>query len=145
VVAVSAIGEVSQCTDRCFVSQVVCSFSVLSSRRSRVTTTRQRRRTRPPPGAEGASISITPSGLSPSVVTIAAGQSVTFVNQDTVAHNIASTPVPTYDDCPPINRVGQLAPGQSVQTGALSVTRSCSFIDLSRVSDPRWQGTITVQ
>jgi plastocyanin len=97
------------------------------------------------PGAEGASISITPSGLSPSVVTIAAGQSVTFVNQDTVAHNIASTPVPTYDDCPPINRVGQLAPGQSVQTGALSVTRSCSFIDLSRVSDPRWQGTITVQ
>jgi plastocyanin len=97
------------------------------------------------PGMEGASITITAAGLSPSAVTITSGQSVTFVNQDTVAHNISSTPVPTYDDCPGINRVAQVAPGQSVQTGALTVARACNFIDLSRMGDPRWQGTITVQ
>jgi plastocyanin len=98
-----------------------------------------------PSGPEGASISITSSGVTPGAVMIAAGQSVTFVNNDSVPHDISSGPVPTYDECPSINRVGQLAPGQRMQTAALSAARSCSFIDLSRTDDPRWQGTITVQ
>jgi plastocyanin len=98
-----------------------------------------------PSGPEGASISITSSGVTPGSVMIAAGQSVTFVNNDSVPHNISSGPIPTYDECPSINRVGELAPGQKMQTAALSPGRSCSFIDLSRAGDPRWQGTITVQ
>ena len=97
------------------------------------------------PGPEGAVISITSSGLTPSVVTIAAGQSVTFVNSDSVAHEIASAPVPTYDECPSINRVGRLEPGQSTQTGALTDTRACGFVDLTKINDSRWEGTITVQ
>jgi hypothetical protein len=32
-----------------------------------------------------------------------------------------------------------------MQTAALTGGRSCSFIDLSRAGDLRWQGTITVQ
>jgi plastocyanin len=98
-----------------------------------------------PPGPEGASISITSSGVTPGGVMIAAGQSVTFVNNDSVPHNISSGPIPTYDECPSINRVGALAPGQTMQTAALTGARSCSFIDLSRAGDSRWQGTITVQ
>lgn len=97
------------------------------------------------PGPEGAVISIGSSGLSPNAVTIAAGQSVTFVNTDSVAHEIASGPVPSYDQCPAINRVGSLAPGQRMQTGALTATSACSFLDLLRTSDSRWQGTIAVQ
>jgi plastocyanin len=97
------------------------------------------------PGPEGASISITTSGVTPSAVTITAGQSVTFVNNDSVSHEIASGPIPTYDECPAINRVGTLQPGQSMQTGALSTTRACDFIDLLRVEDSRWRGTIAVQ
>jgi plastocyanin len=46
------------------------------------------------PGPVGASISITASGLMPGGVSIGAGQSVTFRNDDTVAHEIVSTPVP---------------------------------------------------
>lgn len=97
------------------------------------------------PGPEGAVISIGSSGLSPGAVTIAAGQSVTFVNTDSVAHEMTSGPASSYDQCPAINRVGRLEPGQRNQTGALSTARTCSFLDLLRTGDSRWQGTITVQ
>jgi plastocyanin len=97
------------------------------------------------PGPEGASISITAEGLSPSSVTISSGQSVTFTNTDSVAHEIVSAPVPSYDECPAINRVRRLEPGQTLQTGALTSSRSCGFLDLLRTGDSRWQGTINVQ
>lgn len=96
------------------------------------------------PGPEGAVIALGSSGLSPGAVTIATGQSVTFVNNDSVAHEIASGPASSYDQCPAINRVGRLEPGQRNQTGALTAARSCSFLDLMRTGDSRWQGTITV-
>jgi plastocyanin len=97
------------------------------------------------PGPEGAVVSLTSTGLAPGAATITAGQSVTFVNNDSIAHEIVSGPAPSYDECPEINRVGRLEPGQSMQTGALSVARSCTFLDLLRISDQRWQGMITVQ
>jgi plastocyanin len=97
------------------------------------------------PGPEGATIAITASGLTPGTVSIDAGESVTFTNNDTVAHEIVSTPVPTYSDCPAINLVGRLEPGESAQTGALTDPRSCGFLDLLRTSDSRWSGTITIQ
>lgn len=97
------------------------------------------------PGPVGAVISITSSGTTPSAVNIATGQSVTFRNDDSVAHEIVSAPVPTYSDCPAINQIGRLEPGQSMQTGALTASRSCGFLDLLRTGDPRWQGTISVR
>lgn len=98
-----------------------------------------------PPGPEGAIVVITSAGVEPKAVTIAVGQSVTFVNNDSIAHVMASDPFPVYDDCPPVNRVGQLEPGQRMQTGALTVARSCGYHDLSRNGDARWRGTINVQ
>lgn len=97
------------------------------------------------PGMEGAVITIGANGLSPGSVTVTSGQSVTFVNNDSVAHQITSGPVPSYDACPAINRVGRLEPGQRMQTGALTTGASCSFLDLMRTSDSRFQGTIRVQ
>jgi plastocyanin len=97
------------------------------------------------PGPEGAAIAITSSGLTPASVSISSGQSVTFTNNDSVAHEIVSTPVPTYSDCPPINLVGRLEPGESAQTGALSNAGACGFLDLLRNSDARFQGTIAIQ
>lgn len=97
------------------------------------------------PGPVGATISITSNGLQPASVTVSAGQSVTFTNNDSVAHEIASEPVPSYSDCPPVNRVSRLEPGQSTETGAFTMPRSCGFLDLLRTNDARWQGTIVVQ
>lgn len=98
-----------------------------------------------PSGPEGAVVTITSSGLEPRTVTIAAGQSVTFVNSDSIAHDIASDPYPMYTDCPGINRVGNLGSGQRTQTAALSVVRSCGYHDLLRNADVRWHGTIDVR
>ena len=98
-----------------------------------------------PPGQEGAIVTITSSGVEPKTVTIAVGQSVTFVNDDSIAHNMASDPFPQYSDCPAVNRVGNLASGQRMQTGALTVARSCGYHDLLRNADVRWRGTINVR
>ncbi len=98
-----------------------------------------------PPGPEGAIVSITSSGVDPKTVTIASGQSVTFVNNDSIVHDMASDPYPVYDDCPPVNRVGRLGPGERTQTGALTVARSCGYHDLLRDGDARWHGTINIQ
>jgi plastocyanin len=98
-----------------------------------------------PPGPEGAVITITSSGIEPRTVTIAMGQSVTFINNDSIAHDMASDPFPLYSDCPGLNRVGRLEPGESAQTAALAVARSCGFHDLLRNGDTRWHGTINIQ
>jgi plastocyanin len=98
-----------------------------------------------PAGPEGAVVTITSTGVEPKTVTIAVGQSVTFVNNDDIAHDMASDPYPQYTDCPAVNRVGSLAAGQRMQTGALTVARACGYLDLLRNADVRWQGTIIVQ
>jgi plastocyanin len=63
-------------------------------------------------------------------VTIPVGQSVAFVNNDSVAHDMASDPFPQYTDCPAVNRVGNLEAGQRMQTGpspsrARAATTTC--------------------
>jgi plastocyanin len=97
------------------------------------------------PGTSAATIMITSSGLEPRTVAIQSGQAVTFINNDSVAHNMASDPHPIHNECPAINQVGNLGPGQQMQSAALTATRSCGFHDLLRDGDPRWQGTIVVQ
>jgi plastocyanin len=98
-----------------------------------------------PSGPEGATVTITASGVEPKTVAIAVGQSVTFVNNDSIAHDMASDPFPLYSDCPAVNRVGSLGPGQRMQTGALTVARACGYHDLLRNGDVRWHGTIDVR
>ena len=50
-----------------------------------------------------------------------------FVNNDTVNRQINSNPFPAHDDCPPINEVDVLTPGQSKMTGVLSLAGTCGF------------------
>lgn len=97
------------------------------------------------PPTTGATITITSSGVSPRSVTVTAGSRVTFVNNDTRAYDMASNPHPEHTDCPEINQVGFLDPGQSRQTGNLNTRRTCGFHDHSRDSDTSLQGTITIQ
>ena len=50
-----------------------------------------------------------------------------FVNNDSVTRQINSNPFPAHDDCPPINQVDVLAPGQTKLTGVLSLAGTCAF------------------
>jgi hypothetical protein len=98
-----------------------------------------------PPGGGTTTITITSSGVSPRTVTVAQGSRVTFVNSDNRVHDMASNPHPEHTDCPEINAVGFLTPGQSGTTSNLNNRRTCGFHDHNRDSDTTLQGTITIQ
>jgi hypothetical protein len=98
------------------------------------------------PGPSGATMTIGANGvLSPKDVTITRGQSVTIVNNDTRVHEMTSDPHPNHTDCPAINAVGLLQPGQSKLTNALSTARTCGLHDHMRDTDTNLQGRITIQ
>jgi hypothetical protein len=99
----------------------------------------------PTPTPGSATITIASNGVSPRTVTIAAGSRVTFVNNDTRVHDMASDPHPDHTACPAINDVGFLQPGQSRTTGNLNTPRSCGFHDHNQPTTTSLQGTITIQ
>src|SRR5262245_60103127 len=72
-----------------------------------------------------ATITITAAGVTPKEVRIKAWNHVTFVNNDTRPHNIVSDPVNEHTQCPSINEVGYLPPGNSRDTRTLNLTVAC--------------------
>lgn len=62
--------------------------------------------------AEENVVNIQPSGFLPKDITIKSGQSVTWVNQDTVDHQVNSAVHPTHQVYPPLNTVGLLKSGE---------------------------------
>ena len=106
---------------------------------------RRRRRGGGGGGADPRTITITSSGVNPKAITVARGTQVTFTNNDAVSHEMASNPHPIHTDCPEINSVGFLSPGQSKMTANLNTARTCGYHDHNRSSDTSLQGTITIQ
>jgi plastocyanin len=90
-------------------------------------------------------ITITASGASPKNVTVPVGSQITFVNNDSITHLMFSDPHPEHTDCPDINQVGYLSPGQSRQTGNMNIARTCGFHDHNLPFETSLQGTITTQ
>ena len=81
----------------------------------------------------------------PQSITVARGTQVTFSNQDSIIHDMNSDPHPEHTDCPEINQVGFLNPGQSRLSGNLNVARRCGFHDHSRPENASTKGTIVIQ
>ncbi len=98
-----------------------------------------------PAPSGGTTFTITSAGVSPKTLTVAAGSRVTFVNNDTRVHDMESNPHPEHTDCPPINDVGFLSPGQSRQTGNLNTRRTCGFHDHDQDQNTNLQGSIIIQ
>jgi plastocyanin len=92
-----------------------------------------------------ATITIGPNGVSPKDIHIRAWNFVTFVNTDTRTHTIASDPVDVHTQCPAVNRVGALQPGESRDTSTLTIAGTCGFHDHGNPSDPAFQGRIVVE
>lgn len=98
-----------------------------------------------PSGPPGPTVTLTAMGANPKMIQVPVGSQVTFVNQDTQHHEIFSDPHPIHTDCPPINNVGELAPGESRATGVFTVARTCGYHDHGLPTDTRFQGTIVIQ
>ena len=97
------------------------------------------------PGPSGATITIASGRVTPSTVTIAVGQSVTFINSDGRVHNMSSDPHPAHTDCPSINAVGTITNGQTKLTNSLPTARSCGFHDHDDPDNGSLKGIIVVQ
>jgi hypothetical protein len=91
-----------------------------------------------------ATITITASGVSDPTPRIASGQRVRFVNSDTRVHEMLSTPHLAHTDCPALNSVGTLPPGQSGVSGPLTGPRGCGFHDHLNPDDNQFRGQVLV-
>ena len=96
-----------------------------------------------PSGA--ATFTITSAGVSPKEVRIRAFNYVTFVNNDTRAHTMVSDPVDLHNQCPALNVVGVIQPGETRDSATLPLAGVCGFHDHSNTSDANLQGRIIVQ
>jgi len=93
----------------------------------------------------GTTITITATGASPKTLTVPPGSQITFINNDTVAHDMFSDPHPEHTDCPEFDSVGHLTPGASRQTKNLTTTRVCGFHDHINPFVQSLTGSIRIQ
>jgi plastocyanin len=82
--------------------------------------------------------------VTPSQLTVTAGSRVLFINSHSKPHQMASDPHPEHTDCPEINSVGLLAPGERRETANLVVVRACGFHDHDDPDNASLHGRIIV-
>jgi len=97
------------------------------------------------PSADQPTVTISANGVSPTQVHIPVGGRVNFLNNDIRPHAMSSDPITTHTDCPAINDVGTLTPGQNRSTGKLDVARTCGFHDHTDESNTAFKGSIVIQ
>jgi len=97
------------------------------------------------PSPSDVTVTLTATGVTPAEVRIAVGSRVVFINTDARPHAMSSDPIQTHTDCPAINDVGFLNPGQSRATGTLNVARTCGFHDHTNELDATYKGRIIIQ
>ena len=97
------------------------------------------------PSQNEPTVTVTATGVSPTQVRIPVGGRVTFFNNDVRPHAMSSDPITTHTDCPAINDVGTLTPGQKRSTATLDVARTCGFHDHTDENNPAFKGTIVIQ
>ena len=90
-------------------------------------------------------ITITANGVSPQRIIVPVGSRVTFINNDNRTHEMNSDPHPTHGECPAIDDVGFMTPGQTKLTGNLTVVRTCGFHDHNQPTVTARTGQIIVQ
>lgn len=86
-------------------------------------------------------VKITSTGFSPKVITIKAGESVTWMNEDSADHQVLSAIHPTHTVYPPLNTIGLLKSGEK---------KSLSFPEAETYKyhdhlNPSLTGSVTVQ
>lgn len=97
-------------------------------------------------GSIAATITIDATGnVTPKDVTVPAGSRVTFTNNHTADHQMASDPHPEHTLCPSLNTVGFVSPGQSRTSSNLNTPMTCTYHDHINDTDARLKGTIRVQ
>jgi plastocyanin len=90
-------------------------------------------------------IVISNNALSPQSITVTRGSQLTITNNDSRTHEMDSDPHPEHSDCPELNQIGFLNPGQSRQSGNLNTARKCGLHDHGAPDTASLKATITIQ
>jgi hypothetical protein len=98
-----------------------------------------------PGGSTAIIVTIGLSGVTPKNPVVPLGGRVRFVNSDVQPHYIGSDPHPDHTDCPEINQVALLLPGQSRETGNFVQMQVCGFHDHNNPDLVSLQGTIAAR
>ena len=99
----------------------------------------------PDPAPSQPTVRVTARGFEPPSVTVAVGGRVRFENADDRPHSIRSNPIDTHADCPAINEVGLLSPGQGKATGQRPEPRTCNYHDELSEASQLLTGSITIR
>jgi hypothetical protein len=97
------------------------------------------------PSANPNTIVIQNNQVCPQRITIARGSQVTITNDDARTHEMDSDPHPEHTQCPELNQIDFLNPGQSRSSGNLNTARTCGFHDHLAPDNAAMKGTITIQ
>jgi plastocyanin len=98
-----------------------------------------------PPPSSGFRVTIAGNAVSPSEIVVPPGARVLFVNNDSRRHDMTSDDHPDHLECPAINAVGLLQPGQSRETGNLVTVRTCGFHDHENPDVASLRGRIVIR
>lgn len=109
-----------------------------------------------PSGTTGPTVGCAPSSspntlviqnntICPQALTVARGTQLTILNSDSRSHDMESDPHPEHTDCPELNQIGFLTPGQSRQSGNLNTARRCGMHDHNSPDTATLKATITIQ
>jgi plastocyanin len=90
-------------------------------------------------------VTVSATGFSPLEITVPVAARVTFVNTDRIGHDIVGGLDHESRDCPEVEVVGFLVPGQSRETATFDQARTCRFHDHANVGNPAYQGRIVVR
>lgn len=93
-------------------------------------------------------ITVTAQGVTPKVLVVSPGDQVVIRNADGVSHQMFSAPYLERSQCPALNQVGFLAPGESRTTGNFTTPGVCGFLDDVRPGqqlDRKFMGFIIVK
>ena len=83
--------------------------------------------------------------VTPTSVTLVRGGRVTMVNNHNRNHDMSSDPHPEHTQCPEINQIGFLIPGQQRTSGNFNTARTCGFHDHNDENNTALQGRIIIQ
>ena len=97
------------------------------------------------PTPSGPTVTINSAGLTPRTIDVPVGGRLTIVNSDSVSHDMGSDPHPGHEDCPELNQIGMLAPGQTRTSGNLVEARTCGMHDHLRPLATSLQLRVTIR
>jgi hypothetical protein len=97
------------------------------------------------PSANANTLVIQNNIVCPQTITVSRGSQLTILNSDSRNHDMESDPHPEHTDCPELNQIGFLTPGQSRQSGNLNTARKCGMHDHSSPDTASLKPTITIQ